>query len=234
MAYQNMLKKLRAHPMVIAAEEIIDEPSTELSDSGGHKAPFEMVKKTSLCNCMNRKILNIQKKKVFRANDSNQTSYNDPKKAIEFLIILAEIRHEMNRAGHGEQRMPLYSENTSNSRKTIWKRICRFLRIKADREGRTELRRLIANFRNIDTEFRKTYDYYVGPDSTSPELPANRSKNIENDPVAIQQEVILKVQLMQKYLEHRVKGGGGDEDMPNINLVHHLDEVIDAFSKLTE
>lgn len=186
-----------------------------------------------LCIHMESKILQRQKKKAAcgSAHDSNRISYNDAKTAIEFLIILAEIRHEMNQAGNGKQGIQLYGENSSNGREAIWKRICRFLRTKVDEQNRFALRKLIQYFINIDTEFRNTYDYYVQPNEIKLQSLVDRPKNVENDPVAIQQKVILKVQLMQKYLENRASG---DKETPNINLVQHLDEVINEFSKLTE
>lgn len=252
-AYRNMLKRLHVHHAESTDldgykkqdhSEISDgatQSSEEYKESEHEKLSNGIEQedtKSSLwngkrCIHMESKILQRQKKKAacVSAHDSNRISYNDAKTALEFLIILAEIRHEMNQAGNGKQRIQLYGENSSNGREAIWKRICRFLRTKVDEQNRFALRKLIQYFKNIDTEFRNTYDYYVQPNEIKLQSLVDRPKNVENDPVAIQQKVILKVQLMQKYLENRASG---DKETPNINLVQHLDEVINEFSKLTE
>lgn len=251
-AYQNMLERSRDHHVCSAVQEGYGqeiktystlqefEKSSEreksLKNGNQQKAPHEMAAtnaKPSLCIRMERKTVPGRKKKAVRtsAHDSNQISYCDAKKAVEVLIILAEIRHEMNRAGNDKDRIELYVESSSNGREPVWKRICRFLHTQANPQNRTALKKLIQNFKNIDVEFRNTYDYYVQPNATLSQLPVDRPNHIEKDAVAIQQEVILKVQLMHKYLENRASG---DKDTPNINLVQHLDEVINEFSKLIE
>lgn len=165
-------------------------------------------------------------------SSASQISYNDPKMAVEFLIILAEIRHEMNRSGNAKHRIDLYAERSLNRRKPVWKRICRFLRVKVDQRNRTGLKMLIQNFRNIDIEFRNAYDYYTRPQATMPKSPANHPKTIGKDAMTIQQEVTSKVQLMQKYLD--IRANGDDNNTPGVNLVQNLDDVINEFSKLTK
>lgn len=181
---------------------------------------------SAVCIRMDRK--NSSGRKKYSARNSSQIPYNDAKKAIECLIILAEIRHEMNQSGNGGNRIELYAENSLNGHKPIWKRICHFLCMQANHQMRFELKKLIQNFRQIDPEFRNTYDYYVEPNATTiTREPIDPPKNAE----AIQQEVISKVQLMQKYLESRANG---DTNTPSVNLVQHLDDVINEFSKLIE
>lgn len=167
-------------------------------------------------------------------HDPDQISCNDPKMAVEFLIILAEIRHEMSRSGGGKakRRIDLFAEKPWNEREALWKRICRFLRVKVDQRNRTELKKLIINFRNINTEFRNAYDYYARPKAAMHKRPVNRPKIIEQNAMAIQQEVTSKVQLMQTYLGSRASGD--DNNTSSVNLVQHLDEIIIEFSKLSK
>lgn len=222
------------------ASQRIESVSKSIEKHSELNATTTELHKTNKMDCSSSFCVRVERKTFIRRNkngsrgcDSNQIPYDNAKKAIEFLIILAEIRYEMNRAGHAADRIDLYTNSSMNGRQPVWKRICHFLRAQANHQNRFGLKKLIHNFRQIDVEFRNAHDYYVQPNPMmaqarpNDDCPENAEKNAE----AIQQEVILKVQLMQKYLENRANGV---EHLPNVNLVQHLDDVINEFSKLTE
>lgn len=227
---KNMIVVESRSPHLVAMDIHKRENKTGCSSMG-----TIMHKESPLCIRTERKNSIARKECSARgvARDSNRIPCDDAKKAIEFLVILAEIRHEMNRAGLGGKRIELYAENPLNGREPIWKRICHFLCTQGNQQNRSELKKLIQHFTRIDAEFRNTYDHYVKPKSTvTNQVPvATDPKNIEKNPEKIQQEVTLKIQSMQKYLESRTNG---DADVPSVNLVQYLDEVINEFSKLTE
>lgn len=161
-----------------------------------------------------------------------QISNNDAKMAIEILIILAQIRHEMNWAGNGKHRIDLFADKSVGRRESFWKRICRFLRVNVNRRNRTGLKMLIQNFRNIDDKFRNTYDHYIRPHVAVSKSQSKCQKTVKKNATAVQQEVTSKVQLMQKYLE--IRANGHQNDALTVNMVEHLDEIINEFTKLTE
>lgn len=169
---------------------------------------------------------------VASKKSSAQISVNDTKMAIEVLIILAQIRHEMNRAGKGKHRIDLFADKSLDRREAFWKRICRFLRINVNQRNRNGLKMLIQNFRNIVDEFRSTYDHYIRPHVTLIKSSATHQKTGEKNAMTIQQEVTSKVQLMQNHLE--IRANGNQKDALSVNMVLHLDEIINEFTKLTE
>lgn len=159
-------------------------------------------------------------------------THNAAKMAIEFLIILAQIRHEMNQSGQGKHRIDLFADKSLDAREPFWERICRFFHVNVNQQNRTGLKMLIEHFRDIDDEFRNAYEHYLRPHFAVPKTKAKHLKTVEKNAIIIQQEVTSKVQRMQKYLE--IRANGDQNHLPSVNMVQYLDDVIDEFSKLTE
>lgn len=169
--------------------------------------------------------------KSTKSSDAGQVAYNDAKMAIEFLIILTQIRHEMNRAGKRRQRLTLFAAKPIIGRESYWKRICRFLRIDVSQQNRNGLKVMIHHFMEVD-EFRTTYEHYIKARAVQRKSTDKRPTFAERNATEIQQEVMEKIQLMQKYLEDRASGGQNDA-FSNVNMVQYLDEIINDFTKLT-